>query len=205
MTESISVNDSNGSQVCHQDDIDNLSDVQAQHQWSLSHGRCWNHLSTFSRGKCSIPHITSTMLQLLQLKGLFSKLAHEYPHERLRNIVEVCGPFSFKNISQESVRLRLFHYSLMGEACKWLVELPRNSITLCRSWLPHLMCDSLPQRWWPLEIESKASSVICVMLLYLLIFSYVLLMIWLLYWGNLRMDNIVLYTCFDMLLSFSRF
>ncbi|XP_015168639.1 uncharacterized protein [Solanum tuberosum] len=74
-------------------------------------------------------HITSTMLQLLQLNGLFNRLVHEDSHEHLRNFVDVCRPFSFKNISQESVRLRLFHFSLMGEACKWLTELPRESIT----------------------------------------------------------------------------
>jgi len=61
-------------------------------------------------------HIIRTMIQLLEMKGNFGGLIHKDPHEHLRNFMEVCGPFVFKNISQESIRLRLFTFSLTGEA-----------------------------------------------------------------------------------------
>ncbi|KAK4736862.1 hypothetical protein R3W88_000559 [Solanum pinnatisectum] len=63
------------------------------------------------------------------MNGLYGGLAHEDPYEHIRNFVDVCGPFSFKNISQESICLKLFSFSLMGDATKWLAELPRDSIT----------------------------------------------------------------------------
>ncbi|XP_015169042.1 uncharacterized protein [Solanum tuberosum] len=75
--------------------------------------------------------VTSATLQLIHSRGLFGGLEHEDQQEHIRSFVEVCTPLSFKNLSQESIRLRLFPLSLTGGATKWLVELPNNSI---KSW-----------------------------------------------------------------------
>ncbi|KAK4707117.1 hypothetical protein R3W88_033331 [Solanum pinnatisectum] len=77
----------------------------------------------------AIYEVTSTTLHLLRMKGLYGGLNHKDPHEHVRNFIDVCSPLSLKNLSQESMWLRLFPLSLTGLASKWLVELPKNSIT----------------------------------------------------------------------------
>ncbi|WMV33083.1 hypothetical protein MTR67_026468, partial [Solanum verrucosum] len=70
--EEISIRRSNVSQLGHNDDIGN-----------------------------AVFHVNNTMLQSLQMKGLFGGLATEDLHDHIQNFVDVCGPFSFENITQK--------------------------------------------------------------------------------------------------------
>uniref|UniRef100_M1DE24 Uncharacterized protein n=1 Tax=Solanum tuberosum TaxID=4113 RepID=M1DE24_SOLTU len=95
--EEMSVNGSNASQLGNNDDIGNLHDVNEDQLGSA----CVIRLPTTVGN--AVFYVTNSMLQLLQMKGLFGGLAHEDPYDHIRNFVDVCGPFSFKNFTQESV------------------------------------------------------------------------------------------------------
>ena len=68
-------------------------------------------------------------MQVLTIRGLFSRLPSEDPHAHIVKLSSVCKscvgrPF----LDMDVIRIRVFLLSLMGEAEFLLTELPYNSI-----------------------------------------------------------------------------
>lgn len=74
-------------------------------------------------------NITNTIIQLLNLKELFSGVDGDNPNLHLMNFVGVCKFYELPEISKNIIQLHLFPLSLFGEATLWLNELLHVSIT----------------------------------------------------------------------------
>ncbi|KAK4733970.1 hypothetical protein R3W88_008231 [Solanum pinnatisectum] len=60
--------------------------------------------------------ITSTMIQLLNLKGMFRGATSDDANQHLMNFVAICKSQETPRVNQTSMRLRLFPLSLTREA-----------------------------------------------------------------------------------------
>lgn len=67
--------------------------------------------------------------QILQLLPNFRGLDREDPYMHVKEFLDICSTFKFQNFSDESVRLRLFPFSLKDKAKGWLNSQPPGSIT----------------------------------------------------------------------------
>ncbi|KAM6553764.1 hypothetical protein CsatB_014526 [Cannabis sativa] len=66
---------------------------------------------------------------IIQLLPSFYGLGKEDPYMHVKDFLEICSTFRFQNFSDESVRLRLFPFSLKDKSKAWLNSLPARSIS----------------------------------------------------------------------------
>ncbi|KAL0289142.1 UNVERIFIED_CONTAM: hypothetical protein Sradi_7080300 [Sesamum radiatum] len=68
--------------------------------------------------------IKPSIIQIIQLSVQFFGLPEEDPNKHLSNFLEICDTFKFNGVSDDTVRLRIFLFSLCDTAKDWLQSLP---------------------------------------------------------------------------------
>lgn len=69
------------------------------------------------------------MIQLLNLKGVFSGVETDDANLYLANFTGIFTSYTILGVDQKALRLRLFPFLLTGEVSLWLGEFLRGSIT----------------------------------------------------------------------------
>ena len=73
--------------------------------------------------------VTSSLMQMLTARGLFSGLPSEDPHAHIAKVRAVCKSCVGRpDLDLDVIGLRVFPLSLTGEAAMWFTDLPYNSI-----------------------------------------------------------------------------
>ena len=73
--------------------------------------------------------VTSSLMQMLTARALFSGLPSEDPHAHIAKVRAVCKRYVGRpDLNLDVIGLRVFPLSLTGEAAIWFTELPYNSI-----------------------------------------------------------------------------
>ncbi|CAL1381511.1 unnamed protein product [Linum trigynum] len=73
--------------------------------------------------------IKPTLVTMIQNNALFHCLESELPREHVQRFLELAGSLKINGVSAEALQLRLFPYSLVGKALRWLNNRPPWSIT----------------------------------------------------------------------------
>ena len=73
--------------------------------------------------------VTSSLMQMLTARGLFSGLPSEDPHAHTAKVRELCKNYVERlDLDLDVIGLRVFPLSVTGETTIWFTELPYNSI-----------------------------------------------------------------------------
>ncbi|PIN00904.1 DNA-directed DNA polymerase [Handroanthus impetiginosus] len=66
---------------------------------------------------------------MIQNTAQFCGLSHENPNRHIDNFLKICDTLRQEGVSKDALRLRLFSFSLLGDALDWFESLPEDSIT----------------------------------------------------------------------------
>ncbi|XP_009616481.1 uncharacterized protein [Nicotiana tomentosiformis] len=73
--------------------------------------------------------IRTVLIQTIQQSCIFSRDASEDPHGHLIDFLKLVETTKYNGVPHEAIKLRLFPFSLKGDAKTWLRSFPQGSIT----------------------------------------------------------------------------
>ncbi|KAL5555381.1 hypothetical protein UlMin_037617 [Ulmus minor] len=73
--------------------------------------------------------IKPTIIQMIQSSVHFGGLANDDPNLYIANFMEICDTFKRNGVSDDTIQLHLFLFSLQNKAKAWLITLPPGTIT----------------------------------------------------------------------------
>ena len=80
-----------------------------------------------------LPEVTASHFelksQIINLLPNFYGLKREDLYMHVKDFLDICSTFKFQNFTDDSIRLRLFPFSLKDKAKAWLNSLPAKVIT----------------------------------------------------------------------------
>ncbi|PIN18012.1 hypothetical protein CDL12_09323 [Handroanthus impetiginosus] len=95
---------------------------------ALPRAREWKSFVVFPELPAGVK-VEIPMIRMIQNTAQFCGLSHENPKRHIDNFLKICDTLRQEGVSKDALRLRLFSFSLLGDALDWFESLPEDSIT----------------------------------------------------------------------------